>query len=73
MSFRIKTTNKHVNPSNANFMKDDNTVVNMLNQETKSTVFATSNTTFEQETQFTPRFKGGPAMRQGNNMSEDYQ
>lgn len=73
MSFRIKVTSKHVDPSRANYQQDEFSGPGILSSMIKSdgdiNVRPTSNTTFTSASN--PSVKGH-SIRQTDNCSEDY-
>lgn len=73
MSFRINVTNKHADPSRANYQQDEfsipQTLTNNSNGEVK--VFPSSNTTFKPSMARSKSVKGH-VIRETMNCAEDY-
>lgn len=73
MSFRINVTNKHADPSRANYQKDEfstpRTLTSDSNDEVK--VFPSSNTTFKPTNPQSRSIKGH-LIRETMNCAEDY-
>lgn len=73
MSFRINVTNKHADPSRANYQQDEfstaRTLTSDSNDEVK--VFPSSNTTFKPPTSQSKKTKGH-VIRETMNCAEDY-
>lgn len=73
MSFRIKVTSKHADPSRANYQQDEfslpSSLTSSANDEVK--VFPSSNTTFKAPVPSSKTVKGH-VIRETANCAEDY-